>query len=87
MHEGNEESTTTAQANDNEPNEASQQAVGAENTTVQHRRELLNDKLKNFRQEKMKRKIPVDVQLLECAKRTAGEETNGGTNACCGQRI
>jgi len=42
-----------------EPNE--QAAVG-------RRRELLNDKLKNFRQEKLKRKLPVDAQLLECAK-------------------
>lgn len=51
---------------DGEPNEPVAAAAG--NTTVQHRRELLNDKLKNYRQEKLKRKIPVDAQLLECAK-------------------
>lgn len=38
------------------------------------RRELLDDKLKNYRQEKLKRKLPVDTQLLvdtqlfDCAK-------------------
>ena len=42
-------------------------AQGA-SSDVNNRRELLNDRLKTFRQEKLKRKLPVDVQLLECAK-------------------
>jgi hypothetical protein len=33
-----------------------------------HRRELLNENLQNYRQEKLRRKILVDTQLLECAK-------------------
>lgn len=61
-----EEGGSAATAQDDEPNEPSQQA-GTGNV-VQHRRELLNDKLKNFRQEKLKRKLPVDAQLLDCAK-------------------
>ena len=35
---------------------------------VQQRRELLDRKLTNYKQEKMKRKLPVDAQLLHCAK-------------------
>ena len=36
--------------------------------TVKQRREFLDDKLKNYKQEKMKRKLPVDTQLLGCAQ-------------------
>ncbi len=50
-----------------ESNEPSQEA--AAESTVHHRRELLNKTLKNFRHEKMKRKLPIDMQLLECANR------------------
>ena len=51
------------------PNEPSMdQTAASGDAVVQHRRELLGDKLKNFRQEKLKRKLPADAQLLECAK-------------------
>ena len=36
--------------------------------SVQQRRQFLDDKLKNYKQEKMKRKLPVDSQLLGCAQ-------------------
>ena len=35
---------------------------------VQQRRHLLNEKLATYKQEKLKRKISTDIQLLECAK-------------------
>ena len=35
---------------------------------MQQRRHLLNEKLATYKQEKLKRKIPTDIQLLECAK-------------------
>ena len=34
---------------------------------VQRRRSLLNDQLSNYRQQKLKRKIPADAQLVELA--------------------
>ena len=43
-------------------------ALQSSDSTVQHRRELLGNKLNNYRQEKLKRKLPVDSQLLDCAK-------------------
>lgn len=36
--------------------------------STKQRREFLDDKLKNYKQEKLKRKLPVDTQLLCCAK-------------------
>ena len=36
--------------------------------TVWQRREVLDNKLKSYRHEKMKRKLPVDTQLLGCAQ-------------------
>ena len=39
-----------------------------ESIVVQQRRGLLDQKLKDFRQEKLKRKIPMDKQLLDHAK-------------------
>ena len=36
--------------------------------SVEQRRELLGSKLNNYKQEKLKRKLPVDSQLLTCAK-------------------
>ena len=36
--------------------------------TVKQRREFIDDKLKNYKQEKLKRKLPVDTQLLGCAQ-------------------
>lgn len=35
---------------------------------TQHRRELLGAQLSNYKQEQLKRKLPVDSQLLNCAK-------------------
>ena len=37
-------------------------------TRVQHRRQLLDAKLSNYKQEKLKRKLPVESQLLSCAQ-------------------
>ena len=36
--------------------------------TVKRRRELLDEKLKTYKQDKMKRKLPVDSQMLGCAQ-------------------
>ena len=36
--------------------------------TVRKRRELLVEKLKTYKQDKMKRKLPVDSQMLGCAQ-------------------
>ena len=36
-------------------------------STIQQRRNFLDKKLDNYRQEKLKRKLPIDVQLLNCA--------------------
>ena len=36
--------------------------------TVRQRRELLDDRLKNYEQDKMKRKLPIDTQLLGCVQ-------------------
>uniref|UniRef100_A0A1X7VD68 Uncharacterized protein n=1 Tax=Amphimedon queenslandica TaxID=400682 RepID=A0A1X7VD68_AMPQE len=33
------------------------------------RREFVNDKLKNYRQNKLKRKLPLDAQILYCAQK------------------
>ena len=60
-----------ATASDNDANEQSKQATEQETAVesiVQKRRELLDEKLKEFRQEKMKRKLPMDAQLLDCAR-------------------
>ena len=35
---------------------------------VSERRSLLNNQLHNYRQQKLKRKLPADAQLLECAQ-------------------
>ena len=37
-------------------------------STIKHRQELLNSKLKCYKQEKLKRKLPVDSQLLSIAQ-------------------
>lgn len=44
-----------------------QQESEAGPSIVQRRRSLLNDQLTNYRQQKLKRKIPADAQLVECA--------------------
>ena len=57
--QGDGSSPTTsigAQGNDSSP------------TTTQHRRELLGAQLSGYKKEKLKRKLPVDSQLLNCAK-------------------
>ena len=38
-------------------------------TTAQQRRELLGSQLSSYKQEKLKRKLPVDSQFLNCAKK------------------
>ena len=59
-----------ATASDGEPSEPTihQTATEPGSSTVHQRRELLDAKLKEFRHEKLKRKIPVDTQLLDCAR-------------------
>lgn len=37
-------------------------------TEVQKRRALLDEKLSNYKQAKLKRKLPLDLQLVGCAK-------------------
>lgn len=34
--------------------------------STKQRREFLDEKLKNYKQEKLKRKLPLDTQLLLC---------------------
>lgn len=36
--------------------------------TIKQRRQLLDSKLNNYKQEKLKRKLPVDTQILSCAQ-------------------
>ena len=51
--------------------DANDQASGGESssqTCVPQRRAFLDDKLSNYKQEKLKRKLPVDSQLLGLAK-------------------
>ena len=36
--------------------------------TVRQKRELLDDRLKNYKHDKMKRKLPIDTQLLGCVQ-------------------
>ena len=44
------------------------ESTSAPRDTVIKRREFLDEKLKNYKHNKMKRKLPVDVQLLRCAQ-------------------
>ena len=37
-------------------------------STIKHRRELLDSKLKGYKQEKLKRKLPADNQMLSIAQ-------------------
>ena len=37
-------------------------------STTKQRREFLDNKLKNYKQDKLKRKLPVDAQLLNCTQ-------------------
>ena len=55
---------TSTRETSGEPSDASL----ALQTTVQKRRQYLDKKLDNYRQEKLKRKLPVDMQLLNCAQ-------------------
>jgi hypothetical protein len=71
--DGEEVATTNdgvATASDSATNEPSEQETAVEPSTsiVQKRRGLLDEKLKEFRQEKLKRKLPMDAQLLDCAR-------------------
>ena len=49
-------------------------------STVRKRREFLDKKLCENKQEKMKRKLPVDAQLLDCAQEDIRIKTFGGAN-------
>ena len=40
----------------------------SDDSSLQHWRKLLGNKHNNYKQEKLKRKLPVDSQLLDCAK-------------------
>ena len=42
--------------------------TSGEQLNVQQRRQLLDTKLDNYRQEKLKRKLPIDAQLVSCAR-------------------
>ena len=37
-------------------------------SSVHHRRKLLDNRLSNYKQDKLKRKLPVDSQLVSCAQ-------------------
>ena len=51
-----------------EPDHSEAHTDGSAATTIKQRRELLDTQLKNYKQEKMKRKLPVDSQMLCCAQ-------------------
>lgn len=51
-----------------QPEEESSSSASTSVATTEHRRQLLDSKLKNYKQEKLKRKLPVDAQLLSCAQ-------------------
>ena len=51
-----------------EPDHSETHTDGSVATTIKQRRELLDNQLKNYKQEKMKRKLPVDSQMLCCAQ-------------------
>lgn len=51
-----------------EDEDESYDSTTSSSSTIQHRRELLNSKLKGYRQEKLKRKLPVDSQMLSIAQ-------------------
>ena len=53
-----------------EPDHSEAHTDGSVATTIKQRRELLDNQLKNYKQEKMKRKLPVDSQMLSCAQRS-----------------
>ena len=44
----------------------------ADDSSVSDRRKLLDSMLKNYKQDKLKRKLPVDMQLLSCAQEELG---------------
>ena len=48
--------------------------------TVSKRREFLDKKLGTYKHEHMKRKLPVDSQLLSCAQEELALKKNGGAN-------
>ena len=48
--------------------ESTEEKSSSGQETVQQRREYLDAKLKSYKTEKMKRKLPVDTQLLACAR-------------------
>lgn len=60
------ESPATVDDSDTSGGQAS--LADTDTVSTSTRRSLLDTKLKNYRQEKLKRKIPVDMQLLSCAQ-------------------
>ena len=50
------------------PRDSEQGSDSSSQSGAEQRRELLGAKLNNYKQEKLKRKLPVDNQLLNCVK-------------------
>lgn len=63
----NESPFTNEDGNEDDSSEREDAGVVSKETTKQ-RRSLVDDKLKNYRQEKLKRKLPLHTQLLGCAQ-------------------
>ena len=59
--DNNEENTELEPESDKESSESMKR-------TVKQRREFLDNKLKNYKEEKLKKKLPVDTQLLGCTQ-------------------
>ena len=57
---------------DDESTSASAQPLPPEEPSVLTRRKLIDATLKNHKQNKLKRKVPVDIQLLSCAQEELG---------------
>ena len=63
------------------PNDGCDDAGRNSDTVRNKRRELLDSKLGTYKHECMKRKLPLDSQLLSCAQEElALKKTNGGSN-------
>ena len=62
-------SLNTSVEDDDEPaSRDSGNGENSEDSAHKQRRELLGTRLAGYKQEKLKRKLPVDAQMLSCAK-------------------
>ena len=69
LQDGSQVPDEIADSNGNSYSEGNSEASDTSmQATVWQRREFLDDKLKSYRHEKLKRKLPVDTQLLSCAQ-------------------